>query len=613
MKRYLNSSPRSKVVVLVASSCLGITVTLLGCGGGTGPETPADASHDEHSARPQAVAQLLTCDDTMKTRFRPDALTTVVAVKSFRVGDPLVITGAATPYTQTATKPLCGVQLLVGPGNPGPAGAPSTSPGIGIQIWLPQKGSWNQRLHALGGGGFQGVFIGSSGEVQPVATPEEVAQVEGAISTSTDTGHQDPTGSGSFGMNPDRSINTALWNDFSQRAIHETAVKAKALAVAYYGNAPRYSYWDGGSTGGRQGMKLAQAYPADFDGISAAYPAINWTRFITAELYPKVVFQRDLSGVALTKAQSDLVSNAAIQACDLVGGKHLGYVLDPSTCRYDPTLDQSVLCTSAGGTNSTSSCVTSAQARAVNKIWYGMTSDGSVPSPATDNGWSVQVSGRQRWYGLSRGTSLGLLASPDFVFPVSTNQVAMSLLDPTIADPSFRNASGNGANGWMALTYATLDSAFDAGLSMQSLFANINTDNPDLSAYRARGGKIITIHGLADEIIFPQGTINYYNRVMTRMGSSTTQSFYKLYLVPGVGHSSPNGTSNPSANPPAPSHQQIYKALTDWVERATPPSRIDIQSPSASPAPKSQPICPYPQKATYQRGDAFVASSYVCA
>lgn len=609
MKRYLISLSLSKVVTLMAAIT---ATTLLGCGGATDPEPTSAEAADARAAAPLA-ATLLTCDDTMKTRFKPDELTAVVAVKSFQVGDPLVITGAATPYTQTATKPLCGVQLLVGPGNPGPAGAPSTSPGIGIQIWLPAKGSWNQRLHALGGGGFQGSFVGSAGEVQPVATPEEVAQVEGAVSTSTDTGHQDPTGSGSFGMNPDRSINTALWNDFSQRAIHETAIKAKALAVAYYGNAPRYSYWDGGSTGGRQGLKLAQAFPADFDGIVAAYPAINWTRFITAELYPQVVFQRDLAGVALTKAQSDSVSNAAIRACDVVGGKHLGYVPDPSTCRYDPTLDQNVLCTSAGGTNSTSSCVTTAQARAVNKIWYGMTSDGSVPSPAVDNGWAIQVSGKQRWYGLSRGTSLGFLASPDFAFPVSTNQVAISLLDPTIADPSFQNATGNGANGWRSLSYAGLNAAFDAGISMQSQFANINTDDPDLSAYRSRGGKIITIHGLADEVIFPQGTINYYNRVAARMGPSSTLSFYKLYLVPGIGHSSLNGTSNPSANPPAPGHQQIYKALTDWVERAVPPSRINIQSPSASPVLKSQPICPYPQKAIYRGGDSFVASSYVCA
>jgi pimeloyl-ACP methyl ester carboxylesterase len=103
-------------------------------------------------------------------------------------------------------------------------------------------------------------------------------------------------------MNPDGTINTTLWRDFASRGIHEMAVKSKALATEYYGRAPQFSYWEGGSTGGRQGLKLAQDHPEDFDGIVANFPAINWSKFITAELYPQIVFQRDLAGVPLTRS-----------------------------------------------------------------------------------------------------------------------------------------------------------------------------------------------------------------------------------------------------------------------------------------------------------------------
>src|SRR5690606_20950198 len=120
-------------------------------------------------------------------------------------------------------------------------------------------------------------------------------------------------------------------------------------AEAYYGEAPRYAYWTGGSTGGRQGLNLAQVNPDDFDGILAGYPAINWSKFITTELYPQIVVHRDLGGNHLSNDQLTLVTNAAIAACDEVGGEHLGYIPDPASCQYDPTKDLDLLCVADGG------------------------------------------------------------------------------------------------------------------------------------------------------------------------------------------------------------------------------------------------------------------------
>jgi hypothetical protein len=227
---------------------------LVGCGGSDAPATPA----------------LLTCDDGMKTAFKPDAQTQVVLVKAFKQGDPLTLASPAPAGTPVAAASVCLVKFNVGPGNAGPANAPSTSAGIGIEVWLPAKDKWNNRFHALGGGGWQGGPAGSATAIASLAAAG-VAGVEGAVSSTTDTGHAGP--GGAFAMNPDGTINQGLWTDFASRAIHEQAVKTKALATAFYGTAPRYSYWDGGSTGGRQGLNLAQNHPADFDGMVALYPA----------------------------------------------------------------------------------------------------------------------------------------------------------------------------------------------------------------------------------------------------------------------------------------------------------------------------------------------------
>ncbi|KLU23480.1 feruloyl esterase [Caballeronia mineralivorans PML1(12)] len=607
------------VLVTICAS----VVLLAACGGNT-----------SSSALTAATTKPLTCDDSMKTAFKPDVNTTVTLVKAFKKGDDLNLSGTSSGVT--ATNDLCMVKLNVGPGNPGPAGAPSTSPGIGIEVWLPSPANWNKRVHVVGGGGWAGGVQGSTTAIAGLPNPlaalfpavavstVAIAETEGAVSASTDTGHADTAGGGSFAMNPDGTINTALWTDFASRSIHEMAVDTKALATAYYGIAPKYSYWDGFSTGGRQGMKEAQANPDDFDGILAGGPAFNWSKFITGELYPQIVFQRDLGGTPLTTAQQDLVSNAAISACDSVGGQHLGYILDPSACKYDPTADRNVLCAASGGANSTPACVTPVQAAAINKIWYGITSDGSAPVPGSDNGWASVTSltgpsGVQRWFGQTRGTSLygaffgGTgLAGVNGPFTVASDQVALELQNPTIAGPNFVNATGNGASGWKALSYAQLSNAFDQGIALQSQFGQINTDNPDLSAFKSHGGKLLHYHGLSDELIMPQGSVNYYTRVVNQMGGdlASVQSFYRLFLIPGFGHGSLNGTANPAANPPVPAAGQLYQVLAGWVENGVAPDKIPLQNQGGT---ITRPICMYPSKPTYTGGDVGAASSFTCS
>jgi len=595
----------------------------------------ADEAKQSAALPVRPAPKIPTCDDSIKSAFRPDELTTVILVKAFKKGDPLVLSESVTEQTPKAANDLCLVKLNVGPGNPGPADAPSTSPGIGIEVWLPTPANWDGRMHTVGGlGGFDGGKHGSTKEVAWFHAAITAGD-EGAVSASTNSGHSQTDGS--WAMRPDGTPNRQGWIDFAHRAQHEMAVKTKALAAAYYGRPPKFSYYEGSSTGGRHGYRLAQEYPADYDGIIANLPAMNWVEWTTGGFYQSLVTERDLGGKPMTEGQEDLVSNAAIHACDMVGGQHLGYIMDNAACHYDPTKDATVLCRMSGGKNTTPDCVTKLQANAINKMWYGITADGSVPSPAVDNGAEWELSGNHKWYGDMRGTSLYLtyfakgmgLRNPAALAAGAANgqrslaaagegygadQVALELQNPTIAGPTFKNASGDGERLWRELSYAQLANAFDRGVALGPVFGRISSDNPDLSAFKARGGKFLSWQGWNDETIPVQGTIRYYNHVIAKMGGvANTQSFFKLYLAPGAGHVSPQGTSNPEANPPTVGAGQFYKLMVDWVEKGIEPNRVEIKSPSSKLPVITQPLCPYPQKATYTRGDPRVTTSYTCS
>lgn len=554
----------------------------------------------------------VSCDSSINSVFEDDELTQVLLTHEFKKGDVLKLDESSTT-TQVAENDLCVVKLLVGPGNPGPEGAPSTSAGIGIEIWLPSRENWNNRIHVLGGGGWAGgvhTSLTNLAGVSVYGNLAEVASIENSVSASTDTGHV--VGNGAFAMKPDGSINRSLWDDFSYRGIHEMAVKTKILTAAYYAKEADYSYWDGFSTGGRQGHQEAQVNPNDFDGILAGAPAINWTNFITNELYPLVVIERDLGGMPLSMGQLTLAGNKAIDACDDVGGIDLGYITDPESCNYDPTLDVSLLCTVDGGVNATDDCFSMVQATAMNKIWYGQTTDGTVPSPSEHNGYSSSLNSGQRWFGLPRGTFVALLTGNVFggPFSISSDMVALELQDARYATPAFVNATNNGDNLWKELTYSELNEATFQGISLQLSFGDINTDNPDLRGFKSSGGKLLTYHGMADTLIAAQGTIHYYESVINEMGGLTeVNNFYKLFMVPAMAHGFSNGTTNPGANPPLPTQSQLFDVLVDWVENGVEPNSIEILSQDET---KSRPICAYPTKAIYNSGDANQASSYSC-
>jgi len=561
-------------------------VLFLACGGNTAP-----------AATP-------VCDDGLKSLDLGTGAT-VTLVKAFKSGDVLSLASPAAAGSITVQADVCLVKMTVGPGSPGPAGAPSTSAGIGIEVLLPAPAAWNERYQAFGGSGLAGgPDITSLSAIGLTSMhPDAVsAAMDGFVVSITDAGHSVDMSQGLFALNPDGSFNETLFRDFADRAVHEMTLKSKALAGAFYGKQAKFSYWNGCSEGGREGLKEVQRHPEDFDGVLAGAPVINFDKGAAA-FWPQIVMQQDL-GAPIADAKMVAVSVAAIAACDAaLTGQSDGYLSDPSACRYDPAVDQSLLCASDGGANVTAACLTKAEANAINKIWYGATTDGTVPAPAADNGYDPRgaLAPNQLAFGPARGVSLvGRGAPPNMAF------VALALGDPTFAAPGSEKWKTIGYTGPMS--FADVFAAYE-----QFLHDLISTADPDIHAYRDRRGKLLMWHGTGDSRVNTPGSINYYEAVSAVAGGyGEAQTFARFYLAPGIDHcfsASVSGT-----NPPAPGGQLdnpnvgLIDVLQRWVENDEAPEQIAATSaPGVTPA-RTRPWCPYPTKLHYVGGDVNTGS-----
>ncbi|HKX31141.1 MAG TPA: tannase/feruloyl esterase family alpha/beta hydrolase [Blastocatellia bacterium] len=489
-------------------------------------------------------------------------------------GPPVSIleVSTGTAGTGESATPYCLVKVLV-------------PQAINIWVGLPMGGKWNGRLQSQGGGGYSG------GLGVPTASI-----LGGMVGVSTDTGHPGDGGGGSFGLLSPGVPNTQLQIDFAYRSEHLMAVIGKQLTRAFYGRQPEYSYWNGCSTGGRQGLMMAQRYPDDYDGILAGAPAIHWDRFQAAQIWPQMVMFRDHGG-AIPAAKQDLATNAAIAACDPLDGVKDGVIADPRRCRFDA---KRLLCPSGVNDNT---CLTLTEAVAINKIWQGPVlcppgdSDNicSAPEVRAEQrpGFRLPRQGERLWYGLTPGTPLSGLAGPTPFF-ISVNQPRFWVyLDPTWD--------------WHILNYDNYRAFFDE--TVRTVGPVIGTDDPDLAPFRERGGKLLIWHGWSDPLIMPEGTVDYYNRVVRKAGGWSyrrTAQFARLFMAPGVFHCG----GGPG---PAPQNNTLFDALTDWVEHGNAPETIKVSKPLEGGAMQTRPLCPYPSVAVWTgRGSTDDAANFVC-
>ncbi len=463
---------------------------------------------------------------------------------------------------------------------------------INIWVGLPMNGAWNGRWESVGGG----VYVGS------VSAPVQAVQA-GYAAAETDTGHTGgrpdlpiPPLDGSFGMLKPGVPNTALQRDFATRSEHLMAVIGKQLVRAFYGRPPRYSYWNGCSTGGRQGLRMAQDDPQDYDGILAGAPAIHWDRFQAAMLWYPLVARRVNGGPVgggkplLLIAKYRLATEAAIAACDGQDGVRDGVIADPRRCHYLASRDPQV--TRASCTAANPKCLTPTEAEVIDQSWEGpvVCADGGtdcdVPEVAARD---LSGNGPLRlWYGQPRGADLSALGGIE-PFPVAIEQARFWVY----FDPSWdwhELSSGN----FLRFFRDTVDRV---GPMMAS-------DNPDLTAFRRHGGKLVLWHGWADQLINPQGTIDYYDRVVRKMGGlARTEQFARLFMAPGVEHCGRGAGPQP---------QHLFEAVVDWVEKGTAPESILAAKPAAG-GTLTRPLCPYPAEARWNgTGRSDDAAEFAC-
>ncbi|MGY2901914.1 tannase/feruloyl esterase family alpha/beta hydrolase [Bradyrhizobium sp. URHC0002] len=585
-----------------------------------------------------ALADPLSCDDGIKTAFRPDADTSVIAVRLVKKGEELKAPDAPQPVTAAAD--LCLVKLLVGPGATAEKdkNARSWSEGIGIEVWLPTQANWNERIRNYGGGGWVGGghrYADKIGSKVPAIVNANIGYASG----TTDAGqpwYQD----GSFAFLSDGKVNSESLRDFSVRAMVEQAVKTKALVNLYYGKAPKYTYYDGHSQGGRQGMKLVQEYPELYDGYMIAQPALSIAKFGTAGLYPQIVMKTELGFTSANKAEATAfaakvaaANKRAVAACDKAG---LGFLLDPFSCDYNPARDADMLCAGVAGEGVTGSnadaatCMNLKEANALNRIWYGATGDGSFDAAQSADARSGKSLGKnQLWWTFTKSTAIG-----NQITSASSYGVALALQDVSYAsdastasgDP-IANGSTGARNKWLELDYTGLADAVNKGVALQpTLFSDLITDKADLGKLRDLGRKVIVYTGLVDDAIPPAGNINYHERVVAAMGGpAEVQKFMRMYLLPGSAHSSQGraytvGGKNDTVplpklpgnanQTPTREQDQFFNALVDWVEKDTAPGEILLTSRDNS---VSYPVCVYPLRTTWNgNGDAKQAASYGC-
>ncbi len=453
-----------------------------------------------------------------------------------------------------------GPQRAGGPGGPGvsvyaslPAfcrveaiSRPTGNSAIGIEVWLPASG-WNGKLQAVGNGAWAG-SIGYAALANGV--------LAGYAATGTDTGHRG--GSADFlQQHPDLLV------DYAHRAVHEMAVTAKAVVAAFYDEPAARAYFTGCSTGGRQALTAAQRYPEDFDGIvagaAAYYPSHIqgmqvWTAAV-ANRRPEAVLDRD----AMTA-----VNQAAIAACDLIDGVADGVIENPQRCDFNAA---ALACPAADG----GACLAPAQIETVRRIYAG---------PTQSDGTSI-------YPGLARGSEGGwnTLAGP----------APLGLALETYQWIVHRDA---------AWDWRTFDPVTEIALAAERLGPLLEANDPDLSEFVGRGGKLLIYHGWSDPGITPGGTIRYYDEVRATLGRRIADSSVALFMVPGMGHCA-GGTGTDRFDSIA--------ALDRWIETDTPPERIEAERIVNGERVRTRPLCPWPQTAVYSgSGSTDESANFSC-
>ena len=457
-----------------------------------------------------------------------------------------------------------------------------SAPPILFQVNLPT--TWNGRSVQFGGGGFNGVLISGLGLVPaaPYDLPSPLGL--GYVTVGTDSGHQNKAGEPpqAFALNDEALVNFA---HASYKKVRDVSVE---LVKRAYGRPPDKLYFVGSSEGGREGLTMAQRYPAAFDGIFSRVPVINWTALQFAGTRNGLASMGD---AWIRPPLVKLVGDAVLAACDAADGVVDGLISDPAGCRqrFDVT---KLRCSGAPS----DACLTDAQIRAVQTLHspyrfdfalangvreypgYGVSGE-AAPAMGPTGGWGAWWSGS---------------AAP-VIPPIQANGIAWFY--------------GSGA---IQFFYAR-DAAFDVRRTnpnelrqrVEDVSALMDSTNPDLMAFRFRGGKLILLENMADYAQSPYAGIRYVDNVVERMGPGQVNDFLRLYTAPGVDH----------VGAGAPGNVDMLAALADWVERGKAPAGLQLVAQETKvpfAVTRARPLCEWPQWPHYRGGDVNRAESFEC-
>jgi feruloyl esterase len=418
---------------------------------------------------------------------------------------------------------------------------PAPQSDIKAEVWLPSAG-WNGKLQVVGNGGFAGTISYAA-----MAT----ALAAGYAAASTDTGHTGPS--------PNTFANEDVLIDFAHRAIHETTVAAKAAVNGFFRSAPKLSYFNGCSTGGRQAVTAAQRYPDDFDGIVAGAPASH----TSAQAFGQIWFYQVLAdpASALSRDKLALVHDAVLGACDALDGAKDGVLENPLACRFDPQ----VLACKPG--SDAASCLTPVQVDGVRRIYAGPS------NPRT----------RQHIFaGLERGSELGWNPVP---VGYAVDYFKYIVFKDATWDPKTLN--------------------YDSHVEQASKGANLVFDatDADISRFTRRGGKLIMYQGWAEPGIPPGNLVKYFDEIQQK--TSGAKDAVRVFMVPGMGHcGGGNGTST----------FDMVAALDGWREGGKAPAQVNASRVRDGKVDRTRPLCAWPTVAKHNgSGSIDDAANFVCS
>ncbi|MCP3723374.1 tannase/feruloyl esterase family alpha/beta hydrolase [Paraburkholderia sp. CNPSo 3272] len=459
------------------------------------------------------------------------------------------------------------------------------TPDIRFEVNLPSR--WNGRALQFGGGGYSGVVVTGTGPMP--FSPDRAPLARGYATFGDDSGHNGTSSEANFGL-----LEEAVTN-FGYAHLKKAHDVALTLITLGYGRPPEHMYFAGGSTGGREGYTVIQRYPDDYDGVIANSPALN---FSGVRLTGVVVGQHEYRrpGGYLSPELLEHVYERVMQVCDTLDGAADGLISDVEACRAkEPEIIDSLRCSSQDQTDrqhAPDDCLTPPQLATLESLRDGL----RLPYALA---WNADT---YRGYNVFQGTRftsmLGLAHSPQ------------RLTQPRFVTNGYLYAQGDAYLKYFITHDSTFDSTtFDVmhpGRYRERLFTlstTIGAMNPDVSRYMARGGKLITLQGLADEVISPNQTIAYYQGLVGRYGEERVDSFMRLYMVPGYQHG--NGVFIPSVD--------LLGALDDWVTHDSAPETLFATDIAQATNGRTRPLCRYPAFPRYLgNGNLNRATSFTC-